>query len=99
MANNVLNVRFYTLDTVAVIKAVGIPVVVRKIVFFPNAAGDDAAFQEYLADGTLANAIRIKAGPSDASAVMLDFVEGRTLNGLKLSVIDGGSVDVYIGRD
>lgn len=99
MANDVTNIRTWILDTVAVIKAVGTPVRVMKIVFFPGAVNDDAVIQEYLADGSLSTAIRIKAGPTDVSAVALDFgPNGKVLNGFKLSTIDAGSLDVYIGR-
>lgn len=98
MANDITNGRLFKLDTVGVIKAAGVPVYVRKIVYFPAAVSDDAVIQEYTLTGSLVDTIAIKAGPSDASGVTLDFgPEGRRLNGFKLSVIAGGQLYVYIG--
>jgi len=99
MANDATGEKVWTLDTVAVIKAVNVPVLVRKVVFFPALKDDDVVIQEYGNTAVLRMAIRLKAGASDASPVSLDFgSEGRILNGFKLSTIDGGSVDIYLGE-
>lgn len=100
MSNITTNDRFWTLDTVAVIVAVGIPVTVRKIVFYPAAVNNVAVIQEYLASGALATAMQIKAGPTAVDLVSLDFgPKGRKLNGFKLSTITAGTLDVYLGED
>lgn len=100
MANNTDNDRFWTLDTVAVIKAIGVPVKVRKIVFYPAAASNVAVIQEYLPSGALATGMEIKAGPTAADLVSLDWGPNcRQLNGFKLSSITAGSLDVYLGED
>jgi hypothetical protein len=100
MANVVTNDRLWRLDTVAVIVAVGTPVIVRKVVFVPAVIDDDVIIQEYLPDGTLDSAIILKANHTDVNLVSLDFgADGRKLNGLKLSTIDGGTLHVYLGKD
>ena len=73
MANVVTSERLWTLDTVAVIKAAGVEVIVRKIVFAPAVAGDDVVIQEYGPDGVARNAIVIKANAADISLVALDW--------------------------
>lgn len=102
MSNDATSERFWTLDTVAVIKAVGTPVVVRKVVLYPSAVDDDAIIQEYGADGVLRSAIHVKARKltGDTSPVEVDFgSSGRELNGFKLGTIDGtASIEVYIGK-
>jgi hypothetical protein len=99
MANVTTNNRYWTLDTVAVINAVGVSTIIRRIVYYPAAVGDDAVIQEYSSAAALVDAMSIKAGPSDISPVTIDWgTEGRRFNGFKLSVIDGGSLCVYIGR-
>ena len=98
MANDATSERLWILDTAAVIVAIGTPVIVRKVVFFPALKDDDLVIQEYGPTGVLRTAIKLKAGASDASPVSLNFgSEGRQLNGFKLSTIDGGTLDVYIG--
>lgn len=100
MANVITNDRLWRLDTVAVIAAVGTPVIVRKVVFVPGAIDDDVIIQEYLPDGTLDSAIILKANHTDVNLVTLDFgTEGRSLNGLKLSTIDAGTIHIYLGKD
>lgn len=100
MANIVTNDRFWKLDSVAVITAIGVPVIVRKLVFAPGAIDDDVIIQEYLPDGTLDEAIIIKANHTDVNLVSLDFgPEGRQLNGFKLSTIDAGVLHVYVGKN
>lgn len=101
MANVVTNDRFWQLDTVGVIVAVGTPVIVRKVVYAPSSIDDDVVIQEYLSDAaTLDEAIIIKANHTDVNLVSLDFgSEGRQLNGFKLSTIDGGTAYIYIGKD
>ncbi len=99
MANDITSERLHILDTAAVTVAIGTTVIVRKIVYFPAAASNAATIQEYGADAVLRTAIYIKAGPSDASAVTLDFGDnGRGLNGFKLSAITGGQLFVYLGK-
>lgn len=98
MANITTNDRLWRLDTVAVIAAVGVPVIVRKVVFVPGAIDDDVIIQEYLPDGTLDSAIILKANHTDVNLVALDFgQDGRKLNGFKLSTIDAGTIHVYLG--
>jgi hypothetical protein len=100
LSNSIDSDRLWNLDTVAVIAAVGVPVIVRKVVFIPTTVDDDAAIQEYDAAGALRDAIIIKASHLDIGPVQLDFgPTGRLLNGFKLSVIDHGNVHVYLGRD
>jgi hypothetical protein len=102
MANDITSSpeRLWVLDTAGEIQAdVGIPVLVRKIVYFPAAASNAVTIQEYGSGAVLRTALYIKAGPSDASAVTLDFGDNcRGLNGFKLSAISAGSIYVYIGR-
>ncbi len=95
MANDVTSPKLWTLDTVAVIIAKGIPVKVRRVVFYPASVDDDVVIQEYGADGTLIQAIKIKANHTDVNPVSLPFDPPAILNGLKLSTIDGGTLDVY----
>lgn len=100
MANVVTNDRLWRLDTVAVIVAVGTPVIARKVVFAPAAIDDNVIIQEYLPDGTLDSAIILKANHTDVNLVSLDFgTTGRKLNGFKLSTIDAGTIHVYLGKD
>lgn len=100
MANTTTSERWWNLDTVAEIKGVGVPTIVRKIVFLPTTKDHAATIQEYDSTGTLRTAIYIRAGNTDASPVSLDFgVNGRLLNGFKLSAISAGSIDVYLGKD
>ena len=98
MANNTDSERLWMLTDAAVIKAAGTPVVVRKLIFFPAAVNDDVVIHEYAPDGTARIAIRMKAGPSVALPVDIDFGnEGRSLNGFRLLTIDAGYLDVYLG--
>ena len=100
MGNTITSERYWNLDSVAVIAAVGTPVIVRKVVFLPTTASHAATIQEYDSAGALRTAIYIKAGATDASPVSLDFgPNGRMLNGFKLSAISAGSIDVYLGKD
>ena len=100
MANNVTSERLWILDTVAVIKAVGNDVIVRKIVLHPVAIDNLVNIQEYGSDGVLRLAICLAANHSDINLVALDFgSEGRRLNGFKLSVLTAGVLDVYLGTE
>jgi len=97
MANDVTNDRLWILDTVGVIAAVGVPVIVRKIVYTPAAIDNAVVIKEYLPAGTLATAMKIKANHSDINLVTLDWgQDGRKLNGFELTSISGGSIDVYL---
>lgn len=99
MANDTTNPRFWVLDTAGVIAAVGVPVCVRKIAFYPTTAADDLEIQEYDASGTLRACETMKAAPSVLAPLINDFGDnGRVFNGFKLSVIDHGFICVYIGR-
>jgi hypothetical protein len=99
MANDTTSERLWILDTVAVITAVNNPVIVRKVVYYPSTKDHTVVIQEYSKAAVLRTAIAIKAGASDASPVSLDFgLNGRLLNGFKLSTIDGGSVYIYLGK-
>jgi hypothetical protein len=95
MANDVTSPKLWTLDTGAVIIAKEIPVKIRRIVFYPGSIDDDILIQEYGADGTLVQAIKLKAGHTDINPVSLLFDPPLVLNGFKLATIDGGSLDVY----
>jgi hypothetical protein len=100
MANVITNEKCYVLDSTGVVVAVGTPVVIRKIVYFPTTVSDDVTLQDYSYLGVLRDAIRIKADPAVVRPVELDFgPDGWTLNGLYVSVVDHGSLDVYIGRN
>ena len=104
MADDYAGERYWTLlpaDATDVIRAVGIPVVVRKIVLYPNAANDTAVIQEYGPNGVLRTAMRIKAEPTDTSLVSLDWGKGgRRMNGFVLASLTANAVlDVYIGED
>lgn len=102
MANNVASERLWILDSAAVIKAVGVPVKVRKLVLFPSAVDDDAIIEEYGADAVLRTALHIKARKltGDTSPVDMDFgPDCRELNGFNLATIDGTAIlHVYIGK-
>jgi len=104
MADDYAGERYWTLvpaDATDVIRAVGIPVVIRKIVLYPNAANDAAVIQEYGPGGSLRTAMRIKAGTANADLVSLDWGQkGRRLNGCVLASLSTDAVlDVYIGED
>jgi hypothetical protein len=100
MANDVTSERLWILDTVAVIKAVGNDVIVRKIVFHPAAIDNLVNIQEYSSEGVLRLGICLAANHSDINLVALDFgSEGRRLNGFKLSVLTAGVLDVYLGTE
>jgi len=104
MADDYAGDRYWTLlpaDATDVIRAVGIPVYVRKIVLYPNAANDAAVIQEYGPTGALRTAIRIKAGTANADLVSLDWgIKGRRLNGFVLASLSTSAVlDVYVGKD
>ena len=99
MANDVTNERLWTLDTVAVIKAAGAAVFVRKLVYKPNAIDDDVVIQQYNSAGTAKDAIVLKANHTDVNLVTLDWVGGRELNGFSLSTIDGGVLYAYLGKN
>jgi hypothetical protein len=95
MANDTDSPKLWTLDTGAVIIAKETTVKVRRVLFYPNAVDDDILIQEYGADGTLVQAIKLKAGHTDINPVSLLFDPPLVLNGFKLATIDGGSLDVY----
>jgi hypothetical protein len=95
MANDTASPRLWTLDTVGVIIAKGTAVKVRRILFYPSTIDHTVLIQEYGADGTLIQAIKIKASHTDVNPVSLPFNPPLELNGFKLATIDGGSVDVY----
>lgn len=98
MANDVTNERLWILDTAAVIKTVGNEVTVRKLVYTPAAIDNAVVIKEYLPDGTLGIAMKIKANHTDVNLVTLDWgPEGRRLNGFELTSISAGTLDVYIG--
>jgi hypothetical protein len=104
MADDYAGERYWTLlpaDATDVIRAVGIPVVVRKIVLYPNAANDVAVLQEYGPGGTLRTAMRIKAGTANADLVSLDWgAKGRRFNGFVLGSLSTSAVlDVYVGEN
>lgn len=98
MPNDITNIRLWKLDSIGVIAADHTAVVVRKLVYLPAAVDDDVTIQEYQGDGTLIDTIIMKADHAAAEPFEMDFgPEGRLLNGFKLSVIDGGTLYVYVG--
>ena len=100
MPNVTTSERYWSLDTVAVIADAGVAVIVRKIVFRPAVIDDDILIQEYGPDGALRTAIVLKANHTDVNLVALDWGRnGRKLNGFKLATIDGGTLDVYLGKE
>lgn len=102
MANVTTSERFWSLTDAGVIAADKVRVCVRKLVYFPAAVDNDVVIQEYseATPGVLRNAIVLKANHAAAEPLALDFgITGRNLNGFKLETIDGGTLDVYLGRD
>lgn len=99
MANDITGDRLWICDTAAILAAVGVSVTVRKVIYFPAAVDNDILFQEYSSAAVLRTAFKLKAGPSVVLPLEIDFgPNGREFNGLKLATIDGGSVDIYLGR-
>jgi len=70
------------------------PAIVSEIIYIPSAAGDDVVLQ----DGDASeDAVVLKAGASDASPVHKSFrPQGRRINNLTCSTIDGGTLYVYL---
>jgi hypothetical protein len=102
MSNDVTSERLWVLDTASAtaIVAVGTPVIVRKVVFIPGAVSDDVVIQEYGPTGSARSAIVLKASPTAAEPMSIDFApSGRRLNGFLLSTKDAGTVYVYLGAD
>jgi len=100
MSNITTGARLWTLTDVAVISAAGTQVIVRKVVFVPTSVDDDVVIQEYSPGGVARDAIVLKASHLDIGPVSLDFGPGgRRLNGFSLSVIDHGTLYVYLGRN
>ena len=102
MANDTTSERLWSLTDVAVINAVGIQTIVKKLIFVPAAIDDDFIIQEYAPTqaGALRSAIVLKANHTDVNPISIDFGRnGRKLNGFKLSTIDGGTLYVYLGKD
>lgn len=99
MANNTTSERLWILDTAGEIQAaLGIPVIVRKVLYLPAAVDNAITIQEYGPTGALRTAIYLKADPAVARPVEQDFgPDGRFLNGFKLSAISAGSLYVYLG--
>jgi len=100
MSNVTTGAKLWTLTDVAVIVATGKQVIVRKVVFVPTSVDDDVTIQEYSPAGVARDAIVLKASHLDIGPVSLDFgPNGRRLNGFSLSVIDHGTLYVYLGRN
>lgn len=95
MANDVTSPKLWTLDTTGVIVAKGTTVKIRRVLFYPSTIDHTVLIEEYLADGTLDQAIKIKANHSDVNPVSIPFDPPLEVNGFKLTTIDGGSIDVY----
>jgi len=100
MATDITGPHLWKLDTAEVVVAAGTKVFVRKVRFIPAVNTDDLEIQEYLGDNaTLKDAIVLKGNGSNLNPVEIDFgADGMALNGLKVSVIDGGVAHVYIRR-
>jgi len=102
MANDTTSERLWSFTTATGgnIKAAGTQVIIRKIVFTPGAVDDDVVIQEYGSDGAARSAMVLRANHTDVNLVSLDFGRsGRRLNGFNLSVIDGGTLYVYLGKN
>lgn len=100
MSNLTTGAKLWTLTDEAVIVASGTQVIVRKVVFVPAAIDDDVVIQEYSSVGVARDAIVLKAGHVDTGPVALDFgPNGRRLNGFNLSLIDAGTLYVYLGKN
>ena len=104
MADDYAGDRYWTLvpaDVSDVIRAVNVPVIIRKIVLYPKAASDVAVIQEYDSTGTVRTAMRIKAGTANADLVALDWgPRGRKSNGFVLaSLSTSAALDVYVGAN
>jgi hypothetical protein len=102
LANDVSSERLWVLDTASAtaIVAAGTEVIVRKVVFIPGATGDDVVIQEYDSAGAARSAIVLKASPTAAEPMSIDFApNGRRLNGFILSTKDAGTVYCYLGVD
>lgn len=83
--------KLWVVDETGTLNEGGVTVV--KVVYIPSAAADDLILDDN-ADNT---AIVLKAGPSDASPVQLDFGnKGRKLPSLKVNTIDGGTAYIYL---
>lgn len=97
MGNDTKNPRFWILDKKEVLAPIGSPVIIRKIVYYPDSIDDNCTFQEYDNGGVLRDAVHLKASHTNIEPVSIDFGDqGRAFNGLKLSSIDHGTVEVYI---
>lgn len=102
MANDMTSERLWVLDTAGATSTVAAetPVIVRKVVYVPTTVDDDVVIQEYGPTGAARSAIVLKASHLDIGPVSLDFGRnGRRLNGFNLSVIDHGTVYIYLGKD
>ena len=102
MANITTSERLWILDTASAtaIVAAGTEVIVRKIVFIPGAVSDDVVIQEYDSEGAARSAIVLRASPTAAELMGIDFApNGRRLNGFILSTKDAGTVYIYLGID
>jgi len=104
MADDYAGERYWTLvdgDVGDIPAAIGVQVIVRKIVLYPSGNTDAATIQEYSPAGALRTAMRIMGGAASAGPVSLDWgPTGRKLNGFKLSALSTSAVlDVYIGKD
>lgn len=100
MATDITGPHLWKLDTAEVVVTPPAKVFVRKVRFIPAVNSDDLEIQEYLGDNSTAkDAIILKGNGSNLNPVEIDFgSRGMALNGLKVSVIDGGVAHVYIRR-
>ena len=77
------------------------PKYITRVVFVPSSASDDMVIQE---TSSSEDAIKLKAGASDASPVTIDFSaenngKGRRLVGAKVTTFDGtgtSTAEIYI---
>jgi hypothetical protein len=95
MANDITNPRLLILDTLGVVYAVSVPVVITKILYIPSTIDHDVILQEYSNTGVARTAIVIKAYHTGIDPVETDFGSGIRLNGLVVGTVDGGTVYVY----
>ena len=102
MSNDVTsNERLWVLDTASAtaLVAAGTHVVIRKLYLIPNAVSDDVVIKEHNYAGSQVVAMVLKANAGSADPVDVDFgPDGRELNGMALTTIDGGTLYVYFGE-
>jgi hypothetical protein len=81
----------WKLDSVGTVAATGKKLAISKIIYIGVTAGNDFT----LTDGADKEFLSFKA--TNTNADQISFTPPRLVNGLKLSVIDAGTIYVYLG--